>query len=620
MSARLALPSASMHHASMNVMCQRRDNDGLTRRETMSLLACMVISAAFLCHAFVYNFLCDDAYISFRYVQNALLGRGLVFNPGEHVEGYTNFLWVAQLYVLGLAGIGPENGSLVLSLLYTIGTLLLTVLLVREMCFRRHWWWAAPVALALLASNRSFAIWTTGGLETRCNTFFIMLGVLGTIRTVRGMNGYAAGIIGWTGACLTRPDSLMLFVLSVLLLLAMRTRPYRIILGSLPTIAVVLLHVLWRRWYYDDWLPNTYYAKVGDPWWDMGVAYLASAAVEYSLWFPLGLAVWGMVRAGKRGTGAATGFIIVLMGAQAVYLARIGGDHFEYRPLDFFWPVLSVTTTAALTRIAYRLAPQWRIPVCTATMAIVILYSCAIPAMSRIAERDIKTRREATLRSIELTRKNGGLPARLPAMQMLMHAWNRLTKETIAHGVGVRYFEHRINAEFLLAHYVPFKGLRRQGLVPADATAKAGAVGIMAFYTDIPIVDLYGLTDRTIARTPRPTGSPRIMAHEREPPAGYIEKRGVNFEGFFLSSVLPGENEFLPGYFIIELRSNLFLFFTTRDPEWARRAFAGKIIVDPILAEEKGLQQPARRIPGSLPGSGGSQGAQGEEHAQPPSP
>jgi arabinofuranosyltransferase len=38
----------------------------------------------------------DDAYISFRYAENWVDGLGLVFNPGQHVEGYTNFLWVGS--------------------------------------------------------------------------------------------------------------------------------------------------------------------------------------------------------------------------------------------------------------------------------------------------------------------------------------------------------------------------------------------------------------------------------------------------------------------------------------------------------------------------------------------
>jgi hypothetical protein len=40
----------------------------------------------------------DDAFIYFRYVDNfVFLGRGLVYNPGEYVEGYTSPLWLLWL-------------------------------------------------------------------------------------------------------------------------------------------------------------------------------------------------------------------------------------------------------------------------------------------------------------------------------------------------------------------------------------------------------------------------------------------------------------------------------------------------------------------------------------------
>jgi hypothetical protein len=58
-----------------------------------------------LLHARVYlDYTSDDAYISFRYARNLGDGLGLVWNPGEHVEGYSNFLWVmilAGAYRLG---------------------------------------------------------------------------------------------------------------------------------------------------------------------------------------------------------------------------------------------------------------------------------------------------------------------------------------------------------------------------------------------------------------------------------------------------------------------------------------------------------------------------------------
>ena len=55
-------------------------------------------------------FLTDDAFISFRYARNLLEGNGLVFNPGERVEGYSNFLWVLELAALwGAFGLRPEQ-------------------------------------------------------------------------------------------------------------------------------------------------------------------------------------------------------------------------------------------------------------------------------------------------------------------------------------------------------------------------------------------------------------------------------------------------------------------------------------------------------------------------------
>jgi arabinofuranosyltransferase len=553
----------------------------LVWRGRLSVLACLAISMALLGHAFAYNFLCDDAYISFRYVQNALLGRGLVFNPGDPVEGYTNFLWVVQLCLLGRAGLGPEDGSLALSLVYTIGTVWLVVLLVRETTFRRHWWLTAPLALLLLAANRSFAVWTTSGLETRCNTFFIMLGTLGVARLVRGGRGHVIAAIGWSGACLTRPDSLLLFALSALFLLLARGGVRRTLGYALPTLAVVLMHSLWRRWYYGDWFPNTFYAKVGESWWDMGMSYLGSVVIEYTMWLTVGLAIWGALRARKRGAGVVLGFLLAAMAAQSLYLARLGGDHFEYRPFDFFWPALAVAASASLAQSACRTAPRWRTAVCAAVIGILLLYGNAIPTLSFFAERGIRTRQEATLCAVRLRPEQAGPLGRLPGMPAFVRLWNGLTERTIAHGVGVRHFEHRINTEFLLAHYVPFKGLREAGLIPADAVAKAGAVGIIAFYTDIPIVDLFGLTDRTIARARQRQTAFRIMAHEREPPPGYIESRGVNFESFFLSSVLAERDGDLADRFVVAMRDDLFLYFKTAQPQWARKAFAGRIVRGP---------------------------------------
>ncbi len=41
--------------------------------------------------------------------------------------------------------------------------------------------------------------------------------------------------------------------------------------------------------------------------------------------------------------------------------------------------------------------------------------------------------------------------------------------------------------------------------------------------TNVAIIDLFGLNDRVIARTPAPAVRRRRMAHERVPPSGYRE-------------------------------------------------------------------------------------------------
>ena len=68
--------------------------------------ACVVV--AFFANAHRYRFLSDDAFISFRYSRHWVEGLGLVWNPGEAVEGYTNFLWVVIVAAGLRLGVLPE--------------------------------------------------------------------------------------------------------------------------------------------------------------------------------------------------------------------------------------------------------------------------------------------------------------------------------------------------------------------------------------------------------------------------------------------------------------------------------------------------------------------------------
>jgi len=65
-----------------------------TNRRWLILGSWMLAWAALACWRWSREpYLLDDAFISFRYARNLVEGHGLVYNPGERVEGYTNLLW-----------------------------------------------------------------------------------------------------------------------------------------------------------------------------------------------------------------------------------------------------------------------------------------------------------------------------------------------------------------------------------------------------------------------------------------------------------------------------------------------------------------------------------------------
>ncbi|UCG32909.1 MAG: hypothetical protein JSU68_14745, partial [Phycisphaerales bacterium] len=118
------------------------------------------------------RWVCDDAFISFRYSENLVNGLGLVFSAGERVEGYTNFLWVMWT-ALGLRfGADAEVWSMAWGLIFYGGTIgLLAVYHRRVRRLVGATGPAIPVAAFMAALHGDWNIWATGGLETSVFTF-----------------------------------------------------------------------------------------------------------------------------------------------------------------------------------------------------------------------------------------------------------------------------------------------------------------------------------------------------------------------------------------------------------------------------------------------------------------
>ena len=76
----------------------RRPAHGWLPRPSPIEWLCLAAGLALTLH---YAWVLDDAYVYFRYVDNLLfLDRGLVYNPGEYVEGYSSPLWLLLLAAL----------------------------------------------------------------------------------------------------------------------------------------------------------------------------------------------------------------------------------------------------------------------------------------------------------------------------------------------------------------------------------------------------------------------------------------------------------------------------------------------------------------------------------------
>ncbi|HEY5658615.1 MAG TPA: hypothetical protein VIY27_12575, partial [Myxococcota bacterium] len=150
---------------------------------------------------------CDDAYISYRTVQNFVNGYGLTWNPGERVQAYTHPLWLflhAALY-----GITSEiyYTSLAVSLGISLCAVSLGALRLAVSAG------SAVVGLCVLLLSKAFVDYSTSGLENPLThlllAVFLLLYFAPRTRSARGLALLAfVGVLG----VLNRMDALLLFL------------------------------------------------------------------------------------------------------------------------------------------------------------------------------------------------------------------------------------------------------------------------------------------------------------------------------------------------------------------------------------------------------------------------
>ena len=540
-------------------------------------------------------FLCDDAFISFRYTRNLLEGHGLVFNPGEYVEGYTNFLWILELAAIwGIFGLRPEHAAPWLSVAYTIATIAAMLWWVARLPSLKRRGLVGWMALGLLCSSATFAVWTSGGgLETRQFTFFIVAAVVCLSLYANSRAGLLTASFSLAAAELTRPEGLLLAACCFAWFAVQRVvaegrvnaRLVRqIVYLVAPFALLVAAHFLFRYAYYGEWLPNTYYAKHIGPWYESGFRYLWAAALDTGLYLLLPLAYLALRTRWRMARDGTYALALLCVVAHMAYLLSIGGDFFEYRPLDFYWPLLALPAAEGIALLGSRISTglekfikNSRRTARNETYAILLFLPLLFYAngiQGTLLFEEAANPAHTTAGYVKLNRNNAGWLLAAPGMPALVTISNDLRRLSTPQKVGASAIAHRryFNSTSLL--WQPYEKMD-PGIIPDDALIAYTALGRLYFLPSLRALDIYGLTDWTVARTPvTHSNLEREMAHDRRPTHEYIKERGVNFAIYPPTASADAALDYAD--YAVKVGPDLWMPFNTLNAQWATSRFAGR--------------------------------------------
>jgi hypothetical protein len=428
----------------------------------------------------------DDTYITLRYSRNWAEGNGPVFNPGERVEGYTNFLWMALLAAVNKVAptLDLARVAQAMSLVAGAGLVLLAGFAAR----RRLGAIAGAAVALLLALHSPLAAWSIAGLETPFAALLV-LGAWATecARPERPRARLATPLL-LALATMTRPDAIVF--LPVVALLRLRTAPAQRLASLRHATAGVLLFALvygpyfaWR-WSWYGWLvPNTFYAKVGGnaaEWW-RGVDYVRDWTRIYGVML-LPLAAFGAWRTARTEWGrAATGFAL----AALLYVVSVGGESLGYyRFMVVVAPFVALLIAAGAVDAVAHARPQLRalLRLAVALLIVATAWRSARPFLGTLLFQESSRKPEP--RSGLSFPGNGR-----------DHSFVWFDNYFVA--------RQRVAAEWLQAH------------APPGSLVAATPAGSIAWHMRLPLLDMLGLNDLHIAHVAIPNMGSGRAGHEK---------------------------------------------------------------------------------------------------------
>ena len=419
---------------------------GGTRILVFSCVTLIIVIAGLL----IFNYVPDDTFITLRYARNVLRGDGFTFNPGEHVEGYTNFLWLLIIVFAGKIGFPLVMSARVLSLAFSLGTLVLSGLASRRDIpssggggtgWRAGWLETARVFLApmLIAASPPFAVWSLSGSEMPLFTFLLLSGFMLLRSTERP--GAALVVFGLLG--LVRPEGTLLYAIAFVYLFIRSRRKAAVALAGLGIVAAFYApYLVWKWRYFHALVPNTFYAKTGP------AGLMLANGARYLFGFILGY-----------------GYLAV---AGVALLRSAREPHERYAlPLAF---------AAACGLVVLVLGGDW--------MPHYRLLLPALPLIMLVVSRGVSAVAARNERTVAFA-------AMLVLLVMIPGAVNYESFTT----------------ERLTVRVFALLGRRLAEILPPGTSIGCGSTGAIGYYTGMPLLDILGLTEPYIARHGRVVGT-----------------------------------------------------------------------------------------------------------------
>ena len=424
-------------------------------------LAVGVLAVAAAIVAWGFRFVQDDAFITFRYSRNFARGEGLVLNHGQRVEGYTNFLWTWLMAIPERAGWSAPQFSIVVGIALLVVTIFVANKLARLVMADDK---LALLATAALVANMSFVGYGTGGLETMLQTLLVT-GVAALLletpdRGHRVVRRLAAGFLGGL-ACLTRLDSAVLIGTWCLMVLwyewrqdapgesgakLRRVVTAAVLLGT-PLAAVLVPWLVWKYDYYGELLPNTLTAKSG------GVVVPFLYGVVYLLAFFASYFGFLLVKRFRKRrvdwfANPAARAVFLPVAVWFLYTCVVGADFMEYRFMVPVIPVLAAYLLNAFNNVRSQ-----------AILVVVLLFGSGLHLIA---------------------------PTVVPYPVLTFKELNHWPSDSKTAWIGLGRYLHD-----------KFPGGE---LAPGQPVVAIQPLGVISYYSDLPVVDMLGLADREIAK------------------------------------------------------------------------------------------------------------------------